>query len=64
MYSRNNSLGNGLTDSVELGHLSTTLYSDSDIETSELFGSNDEDGFVDFVSEEGAEEGQHTLLRA
>jgi len=32
--------------------VSTTLYSESDVDVGKLLGSNDEDGLVDLVSEE------------
>ena len=32
--------------------MSTTLYSESDVDVGKLLGSNDEDGLVDLVSEE------------
>ena len=41
--------------------MSTTLDPDSDVEVGEFLRSNDEDGFVDFVSEEGAAMNQQVV---
>lgn len=50
--SRDDTLGDSLSESVELRNVSTTLYSESDVDVGKLLGSNDEDGLVDLVSEE------------
>ena len=52
MDSRDDTLGNGLSESVKLRDVSTTLHSESDVNVGELLGSNNEDGLVDLVSEE------------
>ena len=46
-------LSNSLSDGVNLGDLSSTLDLDSDVDLSELVLSDDEDGLVVLVSEEG-----------
>lgn len=63
--SRNDTFGNGLTESVDLRNVTTTLDSETDVEVGELFRADNEDGFVDFVSEEGSEGGkvsQHSVI--
>ena len=49
---RDDTLGNSLSESVELRNVSTTLYSESDVDVGKLLGSNDENRLVDLVSEE------------
>lgn len=40
-------LGDGLTDGVNLGGVTTTGDADTDVDTGELVGSNDQEGLVD-----------------
>lgn len=40
-------LGDGLTDGVDLGGVTTTGDADTDVDTSELVGTDDEEGLVD-----------------
>lgn len=40
-------LGDGLTDGVNLGGVTTTGDADADVDTGELVGSNDQEGLVD-----------------
>jgi len=47
-------LGDGLTDSVDLGSVTTTGDADTDVDTSELVNADDQEGLVDlskFMSE-------------
>ena len=48
----NDGLGNGLTDSVNLGSVSTASNSDADVDTSELVETDDQEGFVDLESQD------------
>jgi len=41
-----------LTDGVDLRCVSTTIYSDSDVDVGELVETNDEEGFVDLESQD------------
>ena len=45
-------LGNGLSDSIDLGSVTTTGNADSDIDTGELVKADDKEGFVDLESED------------
>lgn len=45
-------LGDGLTDGVDLGCVSTTGNSDSDVDIGELVKSNDEERLVDLESQD------------
>jgi hypothetical protein len=56
MDSRDDTLGNGLSESVKLRDVSTTLHSESDVNVGKLLGSNNEDGLVNLVSEESTED--------
>jgi hypothetical protein len=47
-----NGLGDGLTDGVDLGCVSTTSNSDADVDIGEFLKTNDEEGFVDLESED------------
>ena len=42
-------LGDSLTDSINLRSLTTTRDTDTDIDTSELVGSNDQERFIDLL---------------
>ena len=42
----------GLTDSVDLGDVTTTLHSDADVDAGEGLLADDEDGLVDLVAED------------
>ncbi len=46
---RNDAFGNSLTKRIQLGHMTTTLHTESNVDIGELFGTDDEDGFVNFV---------------
>lgn len=49
----NDGLGDGLTDGVDLGGVTTTGDADADVDTGELVSANDQEGLVDlFVVEE------------
>ena len=48
----NDGLGDGLTDGVDLGGVSTTSNSDTDIDTGELVKTDDQDGLVDLESQD------------
>jgi hypothetical protein len=52
---RDDTFGNGLSESVKLRDVTTTLYSESDVDVGELLGSNNEDGLVNLVSEKSTE---------
>ena len=45
-------LGDGLTDGVNLGSVSTTSYSDADVDTGEFVEADDQEGFVDLESQD------------
>jgi hypothetical protein len=45
-------LGDGLTDGVDLGRVSTTSNSDADVDIGEFLKTNNEEGFVDLESED------------
>lgn len=45
-------LADGLTDGVDLGCVSTTGNSDSDVDVGELVKTNNEEGFVDLESQD------------
>ena len=47
-----NGLGDGLTDGVDLRCVSTTSYSDADIDVGELLETDDQEGFVDLESKD------------
>ena len=49
---RNDGLCDGLSDSVDLGSVTTTLYADTDVDGSESIFTDDEDGLVDFEAED------------
>jgi hypothetical protein len=53
---RDDTLGNGLSESVKLRDVTTTLHSETDVDVGKLLGSNNEDGLVDLVSEESAKQ--------
>jgi hypothetical protein len=40
-------LGDGLSDGVDLRSVTTTGNADSDVDVGELFGAEDQDGFID-----------------
>lgn len=44
-------LGNGLTDGVDLGSVTTTGDADTDVDTGELVKADDQDGLVDLADE-------------
>lgn len=48
----NDGLADGLTDGVDLGSVSTTGDANSNIDVGELLEANDEEGFVDLVSQD------------
>ena len=50
---RNDALCNGLSDGIQLRDVTTTPHSNSDVNVGKLLGTDDEDGFVGFVSDEG-----------
>lgn len=50
-YLRNDTLGDSLSESVELRDVTTTLDTETDVHVGEPLGANDEDGLVDLVSE-------------
>lgn len=45
----NQGLGNGLTDGVDLGSVTTTGDTDTDVDTGELVKANDQEGLVDLT---------------
>lgn len=47
----NDTLGDSLSESVELRDVTTTLDTETDVHVGEPLGANDEDGLVDLVSE-------------
>jgi hypothetical protein len=47
-----NGLGDGLTDGVDLGCVSTTSDSDADVDVGEFLETDNEEGFVDLESED------------
>lgn len=51
-YLRNDTLGDSLSESVELRDVTTTLDTETDVHVGEPLGANDEDGLVDLVSED------------
>lgn len=54
----NEALGDSLSDGVDLGHVSTTVDLDSDVNVGELVEANSEEGLVDLESEDsGLDEG-------
>jgi len=59
----NQGLGNSLSDSVDLGNMTTALDFDSDINTSKTVLAQKENGFVEFVLEEtGFNDGQWSAI--
>jgi hypothetical protein len=48
----NDGLGDGLTDGIDLGCVSTTSNSDADIDTGELVETDDQEGFIDLESQD------------
>lgn len=46
-------LGDGLADGVNLGGVTTTGDTDTDVDTGELVSADDEDGLVGLCAEEG-----------
>lgn len=44
-----NRLGDGLTDGVDLRGVTTTGDADTDVDTSELVGTDDQEGLVDLL---------------
>ena len=48
----NNRLGNCLTNSVNLGSMSTTSNSDANVDTRELVEANNQEGFVNLESQD------------
>lgn len=44
-----NGLGDGLTDGVDLGGVTTTGDTDTDVDTGELVNADDQEGLVDLV---------------
>ena len=48
----NDRLGDGLSDSVDLGSVSTTGDSDADIDVGEFLKTDNQEGFVDLESED------------
>lgn len=48
----NDTLGNSLTDGVNLGDVTTTVNADTDVNVGELVETSDEEGLVDLVSED------------
>jgi hypothetical protein len=47
-----NGLGDGLTDGVDLGGVTTTSDADADVDTGELVSANDQEGLVDLFEGE------------
>jgi len=56
--SRDDSLGNGLPQGVDLGNVTTSLDSETDVDSLEPLNTDGEDRLVDLVSEDGAEAGE------
>ena len=52
MVVSNNALGNGLTDGVNLGNVTTTVNSDSNVNVGELVKTSNEEGLVNLVTED------------
>lgn len=48
----NDTLGNSLTDGVNLGDVTTTVNADTNVNVGELVETSDEEGLVDLVSED------------
>ena len=48
----NDGLRDGLTDGIDLGSVSTTSNSDTDVDVGELVEANDQEGFVDLESQD------------
>lgn len=48
----NDGLRDGLTDGVDLGSVSTTSNSDTDVDVGELVETNDQEGFIDLESQD------------
>jgi hypothetical protein len=59
--SRDNTLGNGLAEGVELRDVTTTLHAETDVDVGKLLRAEDEDGLVDLVPEGSA--GDRTTKR-
>ena len=57
--SRDDSLGDGLPQGVDLGNVTTSLDSETDVDSLEPLNTDGEDGLVDLVSEDGAERENH-----
>jgi hypothetical protein len=45
----NNRLGDGLADGVDLGDVTTTADTDTDVDTGELVEADDQEGLVDLL---------------
>jgi hypothetical protein len=50
----NDTLGDGLSQGVHLGDVTTTGHSETDVDVGELVGADGQDGLVDLVSKDGA----------